>query len=149
MPVNPASRLANIAPFHVMELLARARQLEQQGRDIIHMEVGEPDFPTPQPIIAAAQQHIASGRVFYTPALGLPELRGAIADFYAARYGVNVPSSRVVVTSGASAALLLALACLVEPGSEADRIRELDAHGLDRARRYRFGQTSGEAGGVQ
>ena len=118
MPVNPASRLANIAPFHVMELLARARQLEQEGRDIIHMEVGEPDFPTPQPIIAAAQEHIASGRVFYTPALGLPELRGAIADFYAARYGVNVPSSRVVVTSGASAALLLALACLVEPGSE-------------------------------
>ena len=118
MPVNPASRLANIAPFHVMELLARARQLEQEGRDIIHMEVGEPDFPTPQPIVAAAQEHIASGRVFYTPALGLPELRSAIADFYAARYGVSVPSSRVVVTSGASAALLLALACLVEPGSE-------------------------------
>ncbi len=118
MPIDPASRLANIAPFHVMELLARARQLEQQGRDIIHMEVGEPDFPTPQPIIAAAQAHIASGRVFYTPALGLPELRNAIAEFYAVRYGVSVPSSRVVVTSGASAALLLALACLVEPGSE-------------------------------
>ena len=96
MPVNPASRLANIAPFHVMELLARARQLEQQGRDIIHMEVGEPDFPTPQPIVDAAQEHIASGRVFYTPALGLPELRGAIADFYAARYGVNVTGSEVI-----------------------------------------------------
>ena len=56
MSLNPASRLANIAPFHVMELLARARQLEQEGRDIIHMEVGEPDFPTPAPIIAAAQE---------------------------------------------------------------------------------------------
>jgi len=118
MSLNPASRLANIAPFHVMELLARARQLEQEGRDIIHMEVGEPDFPTPAPIIAAAQEHIASGRVFYTPALGLPELRAAIADFYRTRYGVSVPASRVVVTAGASAALLLALACLVEPGSE-------------------------------
>src|SRR5512138_55943 len=113
MSVNLASRVANIAPFHVMVLLARARQLEQEGRDVIHMEVGEPDFPPPAPIVAAAQPHIASGRVFYTPALGLPELREAIARFYATRYGVSVPASRVVVTSGASAALLLALACLV------------------------------------
>ncbi len=118
MSINPASRLADIAPFHVMELLARARQLEAEGRDIIHMEIGEPDFPTPAPIVAAAQAHIASGRVFYTPALGLPELREAIAGFYATRYGVDLPASRVIVTSGASAALLLALACLVEPGSE-------------------------------
>ena len=113
-----SARSRAIEPFHVMELLARAKTLQAEGRDIIHMEVGEPDFPTPQPIVAAAQERIASGRVFYTPALGLPELRRAIADFYAARYGVSVPSSRVVVTSGASAALLLALACLVEPGSE-------------------------------
>lgn len=118
MSINPASRLADIAPFHVMELLARARQLEAEGRDVIHMEIGEPDFPTPAPIVAAAQAHIASGRVFYTPALGLPELREAIAGFYAARYGVGLPASRVVVTAGASAALLLALACLVEPGGE-------------------------------
>jgi aspartate/methionine/tyrosine aminotransferase len=118
MSINPASRLADIAPFHVMELLARARRLEAEGRDVIHMEIGEPDFPTPAPIVAAAQAHIASGRVFYTPALGLPELREAIAGFYATRYGVDLPVSRVVVTAGASAALLLALACLVEPGGE-------------------------------
>ena len=118
MPRFPASRLTQIAPFHVMELLARAKALEAQGRDIIHMEVGEPDFPTPAPIVAAAQAQIASGRVFYTPALGLPELRDAIAGFYATRYGVTVPSSRIVVTAGASGALLLALACLCEPGSE-------------------------------
>jgi aspartate/methionine/tyrosine aminotransferase len=101
-----------------MELLARAKALEAEGRDIIHMEVGEPDFPTPAPIIAAAQKHIASGKVFYTPALGLPELRQAIADFYYTRHALRIPASRIVVTAGASGALLLALACLTEPGSE-------------------------------
>ena len=118
MPSFPASRLSRIAPFHVMELLARAKALEAQGHDIIHMEVGEPDFLTPEPIIAAAQAHLATGRVFYTPALGLPELRQAIADFYGTRYGISLPASRIVVTAGASGALLLALACLCQPGSE-------------------------------
>ena len=118
MPTFPASRLADIAPFHVMELMAHARALAATGRDIIHMEVGEPDFPTPAPILAAAQAHVATGRVFYTPALGLPELRSAIAAFYATRYGITIPSSRIVVTAGASGALLLAMACLAEPGSE-------------------------------
>jgi aspartate/methionine/tyrosine aminotransferase len=118
MPTFPASRLAHIEPFHVMELLARAKALEAEGRDIIHMEVGEPDFPTPEPILAAARAHLDRGNVFYTPALGLPELRQAIADFYFTRYAVRVPASRIVVTAGASGALLLALACLTEPGSE-------------------------------
>lgn len=118
MPRFPASRLANIAPFHVMELLSRAKALEAEGRDIIHMEVGEPDFGTPEPIIAAAQAHTATGRVFYTPALGLPELRSEISSFYSSRYGISVPASRIVITSGASGALLLAMACLAEPGSK-------------------------------
>ncbi len=118
MPIFPASRLSDIAPFHVMELMARARALEAEGRNIIHMEVGEPDFPTPEPIIAAARASIESGRVFYTPALGLPELRRAIADFYQTRYGISIPAARIAVTAGASGALLLALACLTEPGSE-------------------------------
>ncbi len=116
--MRSASRLADIAPFHVMELLTRAKQLEAAGRDIVHMEVGEPDFPTPATIVEAAQRAIAGGRMFYTPALGLPELREAISGFYASRYGVAVPASRIVVTAGASGALTLALACLVEPGSE-------------------------------
>ena len=118
MPTFPASRLAHIAPFHVMELLARAKALEAEGRDIIHMEIGEPDFPTPAPILEAAQASMAGGRMFYTPALGLPELRQAIADFYRQRYNVAVPASRIVVTAGASGALLLAMACLCQPGSE-------------------------------
>lgn len=113
-----APRVDDIAPFHVMELLARAKELEAAGRDIVHMEVGEPDFPTPAPIVAAAQAHLAGGRVFYTPALGLPELREAIAAFYQTRYGVGIPAARIVVTAGASGALLLALACLATPGSE-------------------------------
>ena len=116
--MRSASRLADIAPFHVMELLTRAKQLEAAGRDIIHMEVGEPDFPTPATIVEAAQRAIAGGRMFYTPALGLPELREAISRFYVERYQVAVPASRIVVTAGASGALTLALACLVEPGSE-------------------------------
>ena len=118
MPTFPAKRLAHIAPFHVMELLARAKAFEAEGRDIIHMEVGEPDVPTPEPILAAAREHLDTGKVFYTSALGLPELRQAIADFYFTRYGTRVSASRIVVTAGASGALLLALACLCEPGSE-------------------------------
>lgn len=112
-----ARRNRDIAPFHVMELLARAQALEAEGRDIIHMEVGEPDFPTPAPIVSAGQAALAAGRTHYTPALGLPELRQAIADFYQSRYKVRIPARRIVVTAGASGALTLALACLAEPGS--------------------------------
>ena len=113
-----ARRMNQIAPFHVMELLTRARELEAAGRSIIHMEVGEPDFPTPQPVIEAANEFIRSGRVFYTPALGIPELREAISRFYAERYGVDVAPERIAVTAGASGALLLALAALLDPGDE-------------------------------
>lgn len=115
---RPARRLAEIEPFHVVELLTRARQLEAEGCDIIHMEVGEPDFPTPEPIANAAVDAIKQAKTLYTQALGLPELRQAISDFYASRYGATVPASRIAVTSGASGALNLAFACLTDPGSE-------------------------------
>jgi aspartate/methionine/tyrosine aminotransferase len=110
--------MADIAPFHVMELLTRARQLEAAGRDIVHMEVGEPDFPTPQPVIEAASAFIREGRVFYTPALGIPELREAIARFYLDRYGLDIAPERIAVTAGSSGALLLALGVLLDPGDE-------------------------------
>ena len=113
-----ARRLADIAPFHVVELLTRARQLEAEGRDIIHMEVGEPDFPTPEPIANAAVDAIKHGKTLYTQALGLPELREAISGFYQSRYGIAVPAARIAVTGGASGALNLAFACLAEPGSQ-------------------------------
>lgn len=115
---SAAARLADIAHFHVVELLTRARQLEAAGRDIIHMEVGEPDFPTPEPIVQAAVDALRAGKTAYTPALGLSALREAIAGFYAQRYGVNVPAERIAITSGASGALCLAFACLANPGSE-------------------------------
>ena len=117
-PLPAADRLKEIEPFHVVELLTRARQLEAAGRDIIHMEVGEPDFPTPEPIANAAIAAIRAGQTLYTPALGLPELRAAIADFYRTRHGVELPASRIAVTAGASGALNLAFACLANPGRE-------------------------------
>lgn len=113
-----AQRVRDIAPFHVMELLARARELEAQGRSIVHMEIGEPDFPTPEPVCKAGIAALARGELFYTPALGLPQLREAIAGFYRSRYGVTVSPSRIIITSGASGALLLAIATLVNPGRQ-------------------------------
>src|SRR5687767_10794484 len=107
-----------IEPFHVMVLLARARELEAQGRSIIHTEIGEPDFPTPRPVCEAGIRALEKGDLFYTPALGLPELREAIARYYETRYGVPVPASRIVVTSGSSGALLLTMGVLVDPGAE-------------------------------
>lgn len=118
MTYRPARRLADIEPFHVVELLTRARQLEAEGRDIIHMEVGEPDFPTPEPIAEAAIAAIRDHKTLYTQALGLPELRAAISKFYSERYGVAVPASRIAITNGASGALNLAFAALADPGDE-------------------------------
>jgi aspartate/methionine/tyrosine aminotransferase len=108
-----AARVAEIAPFHVMEVQTAARALEAAGRSVIHMEIGEPDFPTPAPVVAAAQRAIAGGRLYYTSALGLPALREAIAQHYLDHYGVRVDPARVIVTAGSSAALLLVLALLV------------------------------------
>jgi aspartate/methionine/tyrosine aminotransferase len=111
--ITTAARVAEIAPFHVMEVQTAARALEAAGRTVVHMEIGEPDFPTPAPVIAAAQQAIAAGDLYYTSALGLPSLREAIARHYHDHYGVDLSPERVVVTAGSSAALLLVLALLV------------------------------------
>ncbi|NNF96454.1 MAG: pyridoxal phosphate-dependent aminotransferase [Halobacteria archaeon] len=108
--------MLDIQPFRVMELLSRARQLEAEGRDIVHMEIGEPDFPSPEPVIRAVKRAIAGGDVHYTPATGMPALREAIAGFYLKRYGVLVDPGRIVVTPGASGALLLVLGTLLNPG---------------------------------
>lgn len=118
MHKNLASRLDNIAPFHVMELMKMAAGLEAQGRHLIHMGIGEPDFTAPQAVIDAAARAMADGRLQYTSALGLPALRTAISNHYKQVFGLDVPASRIVVTAGASAALLLACASLVEPGRE-------------------------------
>lgn len=111
-----ASRLSHIQPFHVMELLTRARALEAAGRDVVHMEVGEPDFATAEPVTAAGVRALQAGQTQYTPAAGLPALREAIAGHYRDVHGVDVDPGRIFVTPGASGALLLALALTVDPG---------------------------------
>ncbi|MCU7939403.1 MAG: aminotransferase class I/II-fold pyridoxal phosphate-dependent enzyme [gamma proteobacterium symbiont of Bathyaustriella thionipta] len=108
--------MESIEPFHVMSLLGKAKTLEQQGRDIIHLEVGEPDFKTPQPIIDAGIEALRQGDIHYTPSLGLMTLRQSIAEFYMTRYRRVVPPSRVVVTPGASGALLLIMGSLIGHG---------------------------------
>ena len=111
-----ATRLSKIEPFHVMDILARARAMEAQGRSIIHMEIGEPDFPTAPAIVQAGIAALQAGRTHYTPALGLPELRAAIAASYPAH--ARPDAGRVAVTPGASGALQLIFAALVNPGDQ-------------------------------
>ena len=111
-----AKRLAGIASFHVMDILARARAMEAQGRSVIHLEIGEPDFPTADGIVRAGVAALNAGQTHYTPALGLPELRTAIAASYPAH--ARPDAGRVVVTPGASGALQLIFAALVNPGDQ-------------------------------
>ncbi|MGN6316960.1 pyridoxal phosphate-dependent aminotransferase [Trinickia sp.] len=113
-----ASRVDAIAPFYVMELAKEARQLEQAGRRIIHMGIGEPDFTAPEPVVEAAAQALRRGVTQYTGALGIAPLREAIAAYYQRSYGLTVDPARIVITAGASAALLLACAALVDRDDE-------------------------------
>lgn len=111
-----AKRLNDIEPFRVVEVLAAARALEAEGVDIIHMEAGEPDFVTAQPIIDAAKKALDEGATYYTSALGLPELRQKVADLYRQQYGIDIPVRRIMITPGASGALLLIASLLMNPG---------------------------------
>lgn len=112
-----ADRLQSIQPFYVMDILAQARQLEQQGRDIVHMEVGEPAFAMPEPILKAAQDALQSGACHYTPALGMSSLREALAAYYQ-RQGHAVSAQQVAVCTGSSAALLMTLSACINPGDK-------------------------------
>ena len=116
---KPAARTADISPFRVMTVLERARELESQGRSIIHLEVGEPDFSTAQPIVEAGREALARGCTAYTPAAGLPQLRERIAQHYKDSQGVEIDPGRIIVTPGASGGLSLLAQLLVNPG---DRI---------------------------
>jgi len=114
--LRPAMRAAAIAPFEVMRILERAKALEAEGRDIIHMEVGEPRFALPAPLLEAAHRALATESMGYTPSAGLPALRRAIAAYYGARYDIELDPARVVLTTGGSAALQLALAAVLDAG---------------------------------
>ncbi|KAF0808729.1 aminotransferase [Alcanivorax sp. S71-1-4] len=111
-----AARCDRIAPFHVMALVERAQALAAAGHDVIHLGVGEPDFPTPPAIVEAGRAALSAGQTRYTPAIGIPALREAIAGFYQTRFGVTVSPERIVVTPGASGGLQLLMAAMVGPG---------------------------------
>jgi aspartate/methionine/tyrosine aminotransferase len=113
-----AARLAHIEPFYVMEIVKEASRLQASGQSVIHLSIGEPDFTAPPPVTRAASEALASGRLQYTQATGLPELREAIAADYERTFGVRVDPSRVVVTAGASAALLLSFGALLDVDAE-------------------------------
>ena len=115
---NVARRMAAIQPFYVMALLARARELEAQGRDIVHMEIGEPDFETPAPITAAGIEALRQGYTQYTPARGLLALRQAISAFYKTEHNFVVDPERIIITPGSSGALQLLMSTLINPGDQ-------------------------------
>lgn len=110
--------LADLAPFLVMEVMERAQELERAGIDIVHMEVGEPDFDPPACVVEAARQALADGLTHYTHSMGVPELREAIAADYAGRYGVAVSPARILVTTGTSGGLCLLMAALLTSGDQ-------------------------------
>lgn len=109
-----ARRMQAIAPFRVMDILARAQALDRSGGDVVHMEVGEPDFPAPAPVNEAARAALAAGKTHYTPALGMQVLRERVAAYYAQHFGITIDARRVIITPGASGALQLILGVLVD-----------------------------------
>jgi aspartate/methionine/tyrosine aminotransferase len=111
-----AARLNKMTPFYVMELLEQAQAMEARGAHIVHMEIGEPDFPTPVQVKEAAIEALRSDRTFYTHSLGIPELRKMIANYYQQKEGVRISPERVVITNGTSGAFLLLFAVLLEKG---------------------------------
>ena len=116
--LRAASRAAEIQPFVVMDVLARAHRLEAAGRRVIHMEIGEPDFSAPPQVVEAALRALRDGRTAYTATLGLPALREAIAMHCQRSFGIQVPDSRIAIAAGASGGLLLTLALYVNSGDE-------------------------------
>lgn len=113
-----SKRAESIRPFIVMDVVARARELEASGRDIVHLEIGDPDFATPEVIVQAAEAAMDAGETGYTPSLGLPDLRDAVAYRTREDYGVDIDPGSVIVTQGTSPAMLLLFGSLLDPGDE-------------------------------
>jgi aspartate/methionine/tyrosine aminotransferase len=118
MPTPTARRADEIEPFEVMDVLSRAHALEAAGRRVVHMEIGEPDFTAPAPVVEAGVRAIRDGKTAYTAALGLPVLREAIAAHYQTRFSKKISPERIAVTAGASGGLLTAAALYVDAGDE-------------------------------
>jgi aspartate/methionine/tyrosine aminotransferase len=116
--MRTARRAAEIEPFEVMDVLARAQALERAGRRVVHMEIGEPDFTAPAPVVEAGIRAMRDGRTAYTATLGLHSLRDAIATHYEKKFAVKVDPDRIAITSGASGGLLTVTALYVDAGDE-------------------------------
>ncbi len=116
--VKIARRIELVRPFYVMDLLSRAQELESSGVSIVHMEVGEPDFATPPLMVDVASEALAAGQIKYTRAAGIFELRERIAEHYYQQYQLSISPQRFFVTPGASGALMLAMAMLVDSDTE-------------------------------
>ena len=113
-----SERAHKIPSFIVMDVLEKAYELEREGRNIIHLEIGEPDFPTPDCICKAAIRAIHDGHTHYTHSLGLIELREAICQHYSEKYNVSIIPDQVIITSGTSPALFMLFSAILEPGDE-------------------------------
>lgn len=113
-----SEKAKNIPPFYVMEVLERAQELERSGRNIIHMEVGEPDFPTAPHINQAAINALKGGETKYTHSLGLPLLREAVARSYNNKFNLELDPNQVIITSGTSPAMLVLFMGLLDQGHE-------------------------------
>jgi aspartate aminotransferase len=113
-----AERMARLGTESAFEVLARARELEAEGRKVIHLEIGEPDFDTPDHIREAARRAIADGHTHYSPAAGIPDLKEAVAAFFSRTRGVDYPSENVVITPGAKPVMLYTIFALCQEGDE-------------------------------
>ena len=118
MSIAVSRRAQEITPFLVMDILERAKELERQGEHIIHLEIGEPDFPTPQVVKEAAFRAMAAGETQYTHSQGLMDLREALCRHYLEKYGVRLSPEQFIVTSGTSPAMLLIFAALLDAEDE-------------------------------
>jgi aspartate/methionine/tyrosine aminotransferase len=113
-----SQRARDLQPFRTIQILTEAKALMAAGRDIVRLDVGEPNFPTPRPVLDAAANALADGKISYTQPSGIQELKSAIAAHYLRTYGVTVDDSRIVITTGSSAALLMILSIVADRGQE-------------------------------
>jgi aspartate/methionine/tyrosine aminotransferase len=116
--IHLSQRVTDVTPFLAMEIMERAKVLEAEGREIIYLCLGEPDFPTPEPIVKTAREAMLAGETRYTHSLGRIELREALAEYYRKRYRVTIDPKQIIVSSGTSPLMLLLAAALCNPGDE-------------------------------
>src|SRR5437879_12740585 len=116
--ITPAERMNHIGQETAFEVLVKARALEAQGKSVIHLEIGEPDFDTPGHIVAAAQQALEEGFTHYGPGAGLPQLRQAVANYLERSRGISVDPARVIITPGGQPVMFCAILAQINPGAE-------------------------------